>query len=74
VQGLDGQLQRADVVICQAGCINHEAYHRIKRHCDRTGTPCVYVQRPSLAHFDRALAIFKEEPSQALSGSLGQGS
>jgi hypothetical protein len=74
VQGLDGQLQRADVVICQAGCINHEAYHRIKRHCDRTGTPCLYVQRPSLAHFDRALAIFKEEPSQALGGSLGQGS
>ncbi len=55
VQTLDGRLQRADVVICQAACINHAAYHRIKRHCERTGTPCVYLERPSLSRFDRAL-------------------
>lgn len=56
VGSLEGRLQRADLVICQAGCINHEAYQRIKRHCERTGKPCVYLERPSLAHFDRALA------------------
>jgi Uncharacterized protein conserved in bacteria (DUF2325) len=56
VQGLEGRLQRADLVLCQAGCINHEAYHRIKRHCERTGKPCLYLQRPSLAQLDRALA------------------
>jgi len=56
---LDARLGRADVVICQAGCINHEAYHRVKRHCDRTGTPCVYLDRPSLSRLDRALALAK---------------
>ena len=56
VQVLDGRLGRADLVICQAACINHEAYHRVKRHCERTGTPCVYLDRPSLSRLDRALA------------------
>ncbi|MDO9313110.1 MAG: DUF2325 domain-containing protein [Burkholderiaceae bacterium] len=54
-QSLDGRLHRAEIVICQAGCINHEAYHRVKRHCERTGTPCVYLDRPSLSRLDRAL-------------------
>lgn len=52
---LQGGLERADLVICQAGCINHAAYHRIKQHCRRTGTPCVYLERASLARFERAL-------------------
>lgn len=52
---LQGGLARADLVICQAGCINHAAYHRIKQHCQRTGKPCVYLERASLARFDRAL-------------------
>lgn len=52
---LDGRLARADLVICQAGCINHAAYHRIKQHCQRTGTPCLYLERASLSRFDRAL-------------------
>lgn len=56
IQDLESRLQRADVVICQAACINHEAYHRVKRHCERTGTPCVYLDRPSLSRLDRALA------------------
>jgi hypothetical protein len=55
MQTLEGRLSRADLVICQAACINHEAYHRIKRHCERTGKPCVYLDRPSLSRFDRAL-------------------
>jgi hypothetical protein len=53
---LDSRLARAEIVICQAGCINHEAYLRIKRHCTRTGTPCIYLERPSLARFAAALA------------------
>jgi Uncharacterized protein conserved in bacteria (DUF2325) len=56
VQALEGRLRRADLVICQAACINHEAYHRIKRHCERTGTPCMCLDRPSLSRLDRALA------------------
>jgi hypothetical protein len=52
---LDGLLGRADLVVCQAGCLNHEAYHRIKRHCARQGTACVFLARPSLAGFTSAL-------------------
>ena len=55
VQALDSRLNRAELVFCQAACINHEAYHRVKRHCARTGTPCVFLERPSLSRFDRAL-------------------
>ncbi len=53
VQALDGRLSRAEIVICQAGCINHEAYQRVKRHCQRTGTTCLYLDRPSLSRLDR---------------------
>jgi len=65
VQQLQGCLQRADLVLCQAGCINHEAYRRIKRFCERSGKPCVYLPRPSLAHFERALAqlAFDDNPA-----------
>ena len=59
---LDGRLQRAQVVICQAACINHQAYHRIKRHCERTGTPCLYLDRPSLSRLDRALRELAAKP------------
>lgn len=62
VQALDGRLRRADLVICQAACINHEAYHRIKRHCERTGTQCMYLDRPSLSRLDRALAQPQAHP------------
>lgn len=55
VQALEGRLSRADVVICQAACINHEAYRRIKRHCERTDKPCTYLDRPSLSRLDREL-------------------
>lgn len=55
LHALDGRLGRADLVICQAGCINHEAYHRVKRFCERRGTPCLYLERPSLAQFEQAL-------------------
>lgn len=57
LHALDARLGRADVVICQAACINHEAYHRVKSHCERTGKPCVYLERPSLSHFSRVLAV-----------------
>jgi hypothetical protein len=63
VQALEGRLGRAELVICQAACINHEAYHRVKRHCERTGTPCVYLDRPSLSRLDRALAQAQGGPT-----------
>jgi hypothetical protein len=55
VQRLDQQLGAADVVVCQAGCLNHEAYRRVKGHCRRLDKPCLFVERPSLSHFVGAL-------------------
>jgi len=43
-------------VICQAGCISHGAYWRVKEHCKRTGKRCVFVESPSAAGLKRALA------------------
>jgi len=52
---LDANLDAADLVICQTGCISHHAYWRVKEHCKRTGKQCVYVDNPSNASFSRGL-------------------
>lgn len=57
VHRLDQQLAAADLVVCQAGCLNHEAYRRVKGHCRRLDKPCLFVERPSLAHFARTLGV-----------------
>jgi hypothetical protein len=56
-QRLDQQLGAADLVVCQAGCVNHEAYRRVKGHCRRLDKPCLFVERPSLTHFARTLGV-----------------
>ena len=56
VTKLDATLAAADLVICQAGCISHGAYWRVKEHCKRTGKRCVFVESPSAAGLKRALA------------------
>jgi hypothetical protein len=53
---LDATLAAADLVICQSGCISHNAYWRVKDHCKRTGKQCVFVETPSRAALERALA------------------
>ncbi|MDZ7855813.1 DUF2325 domain-containing protein [Sphaerotilus sp.] len=52
---LDATLAAADLVICQTGCISHNAYWRVKDHCKRTGKRCVFVESPSRAGLGRAL-------------------
>ncbi len=53
---LDATLAAADLVICQTGCISHNAYWRVKEHCKRTGKQCVFVENPGTASLKRALA------------------
>ena len=53
---LDSTLAAADLVICQTGCISHDAYWRVKDHCKRTGKRCVFVDTPSRAGLERALS------------------
>lgn len=59
---LGHQLAAADLVVCQAGCVNHEAYRCVKAHCKRAGTPCIYLDRPSLSRLARELGA---EPAGA---------
>jgi Uncharacterized protein conserved in bacteria (DUF2325) len=67
-QKLDATLAAADLVICQTGCISHNAYWRVKAHCKRTGKPCVFLDTPSRSALSRALqevasgAIAEEAP------------
>lgn len=49
------QLQAADVVICQVGCISHDAYWRVKEHCKRTGKPCLFIEMSGRSALARAL-------------------
>jgi len=53
---LEPQLAAADLVICQTGCISHDAYWRVKDHCKRHNKRCVFVEVPSRSAFERALA------------------
>ena len=52
---LDAVLAAADLVICQTGCISHNAYWRVKDFCKRMGKQCVFVDNPSATSFSRSL-------------------
>ncbi len=52
---LDSSLSAADLVICQTGCISHNAYWRVKNFCKRTGKRCVFVESPSATALARSL-------------------
>ncbi|WP_374316771.1 DUF2325 domain-containing protein [Aquabacterium sp.] len=52
---LDANLAAADLVICQTGCVSHNAYWRVKDHCKRTGKQCVFVDKPSASSLARRL-------------------
>jgi hypothetical protein len=60
---LDATLAAADLVICQTGCISHDAYWRVKDHCKRTGKRCVFVESPSSAGLKRALLMLVPAPA-----------
>ncbi len=55
VTKLDASLAAADLVICQTGCISHDAYWRVKDHCKRHGKRCVFVDKSSASSLQRAL-------------------
>lgn len=59
---LDGSIAAADAVICQAGCISHNAYWRVKAQCKRSGKPCLYLKTPSLSNFVRGLEHLTNQP------------
>ena len=62
---LDTTLAAADLVICQTGCISHDAYWRVKEHCKRTGKRCAFVETPSKAALQRALGSLSQDTRTA---------
>ena len=52
---IDSALAAADLVICQAGCISHNAYWRVKEQCKRTGKQCLFVKNSGVSSFGRAI-------------------
>ena len=56
VAALEAGLVAADLVICQTGCVSHDAYWRVKEHCKRHGKRCVFIENPGSASLKRALA------------------
>lgn len=52
---LDSVIAAADAVICQTGCVSHNAYWRVKEQCKRTGKQCSFVGNPSLSSFLQVL-------------------
>jgi hypothetical protein len=52
---LDANLTAADLVICQTGCISHNAYWKVKDFCKRTGKHCVFLENPSISSLTRNL-------------------
>ncbi|THF66641.1 DUF2325 domain-containing protein [Pseudothauera nasutitermitis] len=47
---LEASLVAADLVICQTGCVGHDAYWRVQDHCRRTGKQCVLVGKEAPQH------------------------
>ncbi len=56
---LDATLAAADLVICQTGCISHNAYWRVKDHCKRTGKQCVFMENPGTFGLKLALTALQ---------------
>lgn len=49
-------INSADAVICPTDCVSHSAYYQLKRHCKRTGKPCLLFKGAGVSGFAMALA------------------
>jgi hypothetical protein len=56
-EALEASLVAADLVICQTGCVSHDAYWRVQDHCRRTGKQCVLVGQPQAMQFVRSRQV-----------------
>jgi hypothetical protein len=63
---LDASLAAADLVICQTGCISHNAYWKVKDFCKRTGKRCVFVENPSASSLARGLDQISDHQIDAI--------
>ena len=71
VAALDATMAAADMVICQTGCISHNAYWRVKDHCKRTGKRCLFVENPSTSSLERGLSQVMRPAAEPMSAQDG---
>ena len=62
VEAFEASLVTADLVICQTGCLSHDAYWRVQDHCRRTGKACVVMARPDVL---RIVRVHASDPAEA---------
>ncbi len=55
---LQALLARADVVVCPADCVSHNAYWRVKRLCKAQGKPCLMLPSSGVSGLAQALVQF----------------
>ncbi len=58
---IDAAVAAADLVICQAGCISHSAYWRVKEQCKRTGKRCLYIKTTGISGLSRLIDASAQE-------------
>lgn len=68
---LEASLVAADLVICQTGCVSHDAYWRVQDHCRRTGKQCVLVEQPQAMRFVRSVETASEPATAASTERMG---
>ena len=56
ISRLPDMINGADAVICPTDCVSHTAYYLLKRHCKRTGKPCLLFKGAGVSSFAMALA------------------
>ncbi len=71
---LDAIVAGADAVVCQAACVSHAAYWRIKDVCKKLGKPCVFVKSSGVTGFARGLALLADPQrgADAMASRLAQ--
>ncbi|MRD71831.1 DUF2325 domain-containing protein [Rhodocyclus tenuis] len=52
---IDAAVAAADLIICQAACISHSAYWRVKEQCKRTGKRCLFLKTTGISSLSRLL-------------------
>ena len=65
---IDGALAAADIVICQVGCISHNAYWRVKEQCKRTGKPCMFVKSTGVSSLGQIVSDVARRSGDAEEG------
>lgn len=52
---LNSLLAQADAVLCPTDCVSHDAYYRVKRHCESQTKQLIMIPHASLSSFTKGL-------------------